>query len=306
MVSSTDAKTSVVSSIIEMESVIKNLNHLFQIDPEEYLPLTISHYYPYSFDSPVDSQEFLIKKETKVYVTERDCLEASAVMATLENSGRPLVLNMANAYNCGGSFFGPRGSQEEYLIRNTSLIASLWPHRRRDDHRWPEGKKCLPSIYCETATAIYYPFTHCGAIYTPTVHVFNFFHFCSILSLAQQDLRRSSSSSSHPFDYNLTIQNFRTLFSVAAGQGHTTLILGAIGCGVFKNPPDEICQAFAELIFPGGEFHGVFETIIFAIIKSEENLTAFERVFGARVDLESILFPEESDSDEQEDCSLSL
>jgi hypothetical protein len=32
------------------------------------------------------------------------------------------------------------------------------------------------------------------------------------------------------------------------------------------------------------ELHGVFETIIFAIIKSEENLTAFERVFGARVD----------------------
>jgi hypothetical protein len=49
MVSSTDAKTtSVVSSIIEMESVRKDLNHLFQIDPEEYLPLTISHYYPYS------------------------------------------------------------------------------------------------------------------------------------------------------------------------------------------------------------------------------------------------------------------
>jgi uncharacterized protein (TIGR02452 family) len=276
--------------------IIQELQNLRENDPEGYRGYMTSVYYPYSQDCPVESYSGVGEYKTNIYVTERDCLEASSVMAILERD--PLVLNMANAYNCGGGFDGPRGSQEEYLIRNTSLIASLWPHRRSDDVRWPEGNILFPDTAGEAA--VYYPLTNCGVIYSPSVRVLNFSHHCAVISLAQQDLRTNRPySSGAPFDYGLTLQNFRSLFSVAASHGHRTLILGAIGCGAFRNPPERICEAFAELLVAGGEFENVFETIVFAIIKSAANLTAFENAFGEKVELESIFFPEEERDGEE-------
>jgi uncharacterized protein (TIGR02452 family) len=287
-----------------MKSVVLDLKKIFSENSEKYELLKLSILFSYSDEHPAPVYRSEHKtRSTKIYLTERDCLEASAVISTIESNGRPLVLNMANSYNCGGSFHRYGGSQEEYLFRNTSLVASLWPHRRADDHRWPPGDRLFPS----RQDPIYYPFTNCGGVYSPHVQVFNFPHICSIISLAQQDLRkpRPSSSSSFvstatalQFDYDLTLQNLRSLFSIAASNGHTALILGAIGCGAFRNPPKEICRAFAELLLiPDSEFFNVFETIIFAIIKSPENLSAFEEFFGPSVELESVLFPEEEEEE---------
>jgi hypothetical protein len=265
-----------------MKSVVLDLKKIFSENSEKYELLKLSILFSYSDEHPAPVYRSEHKtRSTKIYLTERDCLEASAVISTIESNG----------------------SQEEYLFRNTSLVASLWPHRRADDHRWPPGDRLFPS----RQDPIYYPFTNCGGVYSPHVQVFNFPHICSIISLAQQDLRkpRPSSSSSFvstatalQFDYDLTLQNLRSLFSIAASNGHTALILGAIGCGAFRNPPKEICRAFAELLLiPDSEFFNVFETIIFAIIKSPENLSAFEEFFGPSVELESVLFPEEEEEE---------
>lgn len=275
-----------------MEKVLRELKNIAKNDPEQYDLYKLSIPFTYTTDHPTSYDPNLPRLyDTRIYVTDRDCLEVSAVLATLENSQHPLILNMANSYNCGGSFSGYGGSQEEYLIRNTTLIASLWPHRRENDNRWKIGNK----FFTTRSIPSYYPFTNCGGVYTPYVRVFNYHHTCSIISLAQQDLRSNSSysspSSPSTFDYEMTIQNFRSLFSIAFQNGHNALVLGAIGCGAFRNPPREICRAFHELLQPGGEFHNVFDIIVFAIIKSEENLNAFEEIFGSSVELESVLFP---------------
>merc|ERR1719401_2095070 len=46
---------------------------------------------------------------------------------------KPVALNFAHAYNCGGGFEHSGGSQEEACFRTSSLFLSLWPHRRSDD-----------------------------------------------------------------------------------------------------------------------------------------------------------------------------
>lgn len=225
--------------------------------------------------------------KTKICVVEMDCLEASALLSMFQTDGndRPLVLNMANSYNCGGGFSGIYGSQEEYIFRNSSLVASLWPHRRRDDNRWEEGRHLFP----HRDELIYYPFTNCGGAYSPHVIVFNFPHICSVISLAAQDLRqgRIYNGKSPGFNYQLAKENLRSLFHIAAEYQHTTLVLGAIGCGAFKNPPTEVARAFSELLQT--EFSNVFKYVIFAIIKSTDNLEAFESYFGRKVDLQRIL-----------------
>ena len=52
-------------------------------------------------------------------------------------------------------------------------------------------------------------------------------------------------------------------------------MLGALGCGAFRNDPDEVCAVFRELLQPGGEFGSTFSAVIFAVIKSGRNLRAF-------------------------------
>ena len=46
--------------------------------------------------------------------------------------------------------------------------------------------------------------------------------------------------------------------------GCTDLILGAYGCGVFRNNPEKIAGWWKELL--EGDFAGVFQTVIFAVL----------------------------------------
>ena len=58
------------------------------------------------------------------------------------------------------------------------------------------------------------------------------------------------------------------------------LILGAFGCGAFKNPPEVVAEAAYEII---QEYVYSFETIEFAIYSSQgesKNLSTFKRVFN--------------------------
>ena len=58
-------------------------------------------------------------------------------------------------------------------------------------------------------------------------------------------------------------------------------MLGAWGCGVFKNDPHDVAAAFrALLIPPGAPFRGCFRLVSFAVIGPVTNRAAFEAAFG--------------------------
>ena len=233
----------------------------------------------------------------RIVVVNEDCLEVAIHIAKSGVYGRPSVLNMANAYNCGGGFCSHNGSQEEYLFRNTTLAASLWPYRRIGDERWTEAATLLPRQGSEdTTSSTIYPFTECGGVFSPHVLIHSVkdkpiektedIQCCSVLSIAAQDLRNDRTyNANQVFDYNLTIEKFRTLFYIAVTNDVHVLVLGPIGCGAFKNPPDAIARAFATLLLPGGEFYEKFDLVVFSIIFSERNLKAFESVFGNHISL---------------------
>ena len=71
------------------------------------------------------------------------------------------------------------------------------------------------------------------------------------------------------------------MLAVAAARGHDALVLGAWGCGVFKNDPRDVAAAFHELLIPpGAPFHGCFRRVTFAVIGPVANRAAFEAAFG--------------------------
>ena len=80
----------------------------------------------------------------------------------------------------------------------------------------------------------------------------------------------------------LTARAARVL-AVAAHHGRRTLVLGAWGCGVFRNDPTHVAAAFQRNLGAGAPFSGVFDRVVFAVLdkaSGSPNLSAFRAAFG--------------------------
>lgn len=70
---------------------------------------------------------------------------------------------------------------------------------------------------------------------------------------------------------------------VAVLHGIRNLVLGAWGCGVFRNDPAAVAGAFQQLLQPGSAYHGRFQRVVFAVYTTEReraNLDAFQAAFA--------------------------
>jgi len=68
------------------------------------------------------------------------------------------------------------------------------------------------------------------------------------------------------------------LLALCAQKQHQTLVLGAWGCGVFRNDPKDIAQLFKEAL--SNQFAGQFKRVVFAVYtNNEEMIDAFRTRF---------------------------
>jgi uncharacterized protein (TIGR02452 family) len=82
------------------------------------------------------------------------------------------------------------------------------------------------------------------------------------------------------------IGRIEKLLSVAVIHRHRRLILGAWGCGVFKNDPAQVVRWFYDHLTENPAFQGVFENVVFAVTDwSEERrfIGPFEGTVGSGV-----------------------
>lgn len=68
-----------------------------------------------------------------------------------------------------------------------------------------------------------------------------------------------------PYLAEATKNKMRTLFRIALVHGNDSLVLGAFGCGAFRNPPEHIAQIFHQVL-EEDEFKDRFKKIFFAIL----------------------------------------
>ena len=64
----------------------------------------------------------------------------------------------------------------------------------------------------------------------------------------------------------------RRIFKLAAAEGNEVLILGAFGCGAFRNPPDVVADVFRQVT---GEYRRQFETIEYAVFHTDRETENF-------------------------------
>lgn len=84
-----------------------------------------------------------------------------------------------------------------------------------------------------------------------------------------------------PKDVELLENKIRQILRIMAINRVSHCVLGALGCGVFCNPPRKVAQAFRKVILEE-EFVGCFEEIVFAVLdsKGSRNVQIFKEAIG--------------------------
>jgi uncharacterized protein (TIGR02452 family) len=193
----------------------------------------------------------------------------------VEAGHRPVALNFASAKHPGGGFLGGALAQEESLARSSGLYACLAGNPMYDFHKAQRDPMYsnyaiyspdVPVIRQDEGELLAQPYL-CSFITSPAVN-------------AGEVLARGPRREAEIRDAMDT--RIRKILAIAAAHGHDTLILGAWGCGVFRNDGEEIAKLFQQAI--GGKFHGVFARINFAVLDwSAERrfIGPFQRAFGS-------------------------
>ncbi len=73
------------------------------------------------------------------------------------------------------------------------------------------------------------------------------------------------------------------ILSVFVVQGVENLVLGAWGCGVFQNDPEDVARYFANYLTGNSKYAHYFKNITFAILaqgQETKNIEAFQSALG--------------------------
>lgn len=204
--------------------------------------------------------------KTKFFVVNEDCLD----LAQRLYEKKPAVLNMASRRQPGGGVLSGSGAQEESIFRRTDIFKYLYQFSEIGAQF---GIKQRPEQYPLDRNF--------GGIYTPGVQVFrkgekdgyeltwpSFVDFISVAGMNRPELKDSE----HVADYLVEpIKNkMRTILRIALLHDHTCLVLGALGCGAFRNPPRHVARMFHE-VFEEPEFKGRFTEVYFAILEDHNS-----------------------------------
>lgn len=236
------------------------------------------------------------EKPATIKVTKRDTLSAAKEYVEIigevpytggnPNDGFVAVLNFASATTPGGGVTKGSTAQEECICRCSTLYPALNQQMCWDEY-YNVNRKALDNRGSD------------AIIYTQDVLVFkdkdynlldkgNEFYI-DVITCAAPNLREKPHNSyndgANPKQlvlsddelYDIHVKRAKHIFNVANGEGVDYLVLGAFGCGAFKNNPEVVAKAYRDVI---PEYINNFKVIDFAIIdgKYTNNYEIFKKV----------------------------
>ncbi|MFF2467495.1 TIGR02452 family protein [Streptomyces mirabilis] len=219
------------------------------------------------------------RESTLFEVTGESSLEAARRLVGKDagRSADPVaVLNFASARNPGGGFLNGAQAQEEALCRASALYSCLLRAREFYDHHRAHRD----------------PFYTDRVIHSPAVPVFRDDrgglldepYTVGFLTAAAPNagvVLRTVPERAPELGPALAVRAERVL-ETAAAHGYRRLVLGAWGCGVFRNDPAQVAGAFHDLLVEG-RFEGAFDHVVFGVLdrtRDQATRGSFEQAFA--------------------------
>jgi len=218
------------------------------------------------------SAERADRRHMTVTVTNERSLEAAARLSKKHEGKRIAVLNFASATNAGGGVTKGSSAQEEALCRCSTLYPCL-------------NTDCLKEKFYQVNRARHSALYSDACIYTPDIFMIKSdtsspkrlpedkWISIDIITCAAPNLRAQPSNHMNPNAgdpvklsdselLELHIKRGRNIMNTAALNNADVLVLGAFGCGAFRNDPKIVSRAYKKLCT---EFGGYFDEICFAV-----------------------------------------
>jgi uncharacterized protein (TIGR02452 family) len=201
----------------------------------------------------------------------------AGIARLLADGGGPVAaLNFASAKNPGGGFLGGSQAQEESLARSSALHASLlraWEFYER--HR--AGHSLLYSDAMILSPG-------CPVIRDDNGSLLEEPRLASFITSAAPNAGAAANNTPEVLPQIPEVFRRRSAYvlALAASRGYRRLVLGAWGCGVFRNDPRVVGDAFADHLRRGA-WAGRFERVVFSVLDTSAGAETFA-AFRAAMD----------------------
>lgn len=215
--------------------------------------------------------------KAKIEVTSETTQVAAHRLVHDEGCNDLVLLNYASARNAGGGFIRGAKAQEEDVCRCSALHPCLLTqpgyynaNRNQRSMLYTDHIIYSPQIpfFRTRSRDAPLPYTFCASVITAPA------------PNAGEALRRDPNA--HDGIAETLKRRAGVVLAIARDNGHRTVLLGAWGCGVFRNDPEQMATVFKDwLLSP--QFAGCFERVVFGVYdprKDKQVLGAFQRCFG--------------------------
>jgi uncharacterized protein (TIGR02452 family) len=202
------------------------------------------------------------KFETIVEVTGETTLQA--IERLKDEPDAVVCLNFASAKNPGGGFLNGSKAQEESLARSSGL----YPCLALRSMMYTVNRNYDSCLYTD------------HMIYSPAVPFFknddgdllDNYYTCSVLTVPAVNagvVMQQEPQNAELIEPTMLARTEK-LLSIALVKGYKTLVLGAWGCGVFRNKPEMVAECFRYHLCDNPTFKGAFKKVVFAVLDFSE------------------------------------
>lgn len=205
-----------------------------------------------------------------IEIRNESTLRAAYRLVVEEKKEEVCALNFANGFHPGGGVIYNANAQEETLCRSSALYCSLIEKNDFYDYHIAEDTN-LASNYL-----IFSP--SC-----PTWKIDNYEKLDQpfLVSYITSAAVHNRDVQSREQIREIHDKRIKAILECAIENGVKNIILGAFGCGAFRNNPEDIAGSFKHWLIDEN-LKDYFETISFSIIerKDSRNIDAFSNVFN--------------------------
>lgn len=228
-----------------------------------------------------------VRKAGAVSVTKSKTFEAAMRLAKQYPGKKIAVLNFASASRPGGGVKSGSSAQEESLCRCSTLYPTL--DRRFLWQNYYDVNRASGDVL-HTDACIYSPgvvICKTDSDYPERMPQEN---WCTVdvISCAAPNLRNEPANKYNPETGEpvsilpadlqcIHEQRSRQILAVAAANGVDILVLGAFGCGAFRNDPKVVARAYANVLEGMEDLFDLVEFAIYCRDYETENYDAFRK-----------------------------
>lgn len=204
-------------------------------------------------------------KKCRIETTRERTIESAKNLHIMHPDLRTGILNFASATNAGGGVALGANAQEESICRCTTLYPCLLTKELQKGYYNPHR---IGLNFCYTDACIYTPdivVMKSDALYPESVPENEWFNV-DVLTCAAPNLSLALLPKNKL--YEIHKKRGSHILTIAAANGIDILVLGAFGCGAFRNNPETVAKAYIDIL---PDFMGYFTEIRFAVYSSSEN-----------------------------------